>query len=56
LKKTGDHVIEGQTIVEVETDKAILEIEASATGVLVAILTPENTVVPLGATLAVIQP
>jgi pyruvate/2-oxoglutarate dehydrogenase complex dihydrolipoamide acyltransferase (E2) component len=42
LKAVGDPVTEGEVIVEVETAKAVQEIEAPATGVLNRILLDEG--------------
>lgn len=40
LKREGDSVTSGEPLVEVETDKAQVEIEAPASGVLGKILVP----------------
>jgi pyruvate dehydrogenase E2 component (dihydrolipoamide acetyltransferase) len=48
LKKPGDEVTEGEALLEVETDKATLEIEASSSGVLLAIVHDAGTVVTAG--------
>ena len=45
IKKVGDIVDAGETIVEVETDKVVLEIPAPASGKLTKILKQENDVV-----------
>ena len=42
LKREGDQVSAGDPIAEVETDKATMEIEAAADGILGKILVPEN--------------
>ncbi len=42
LKQEGDQVSAGDAIAEVETDKATMEIEATADGTLGKILVPEN--------------
>ncbi len=48
LKAVGDAVREGELIAEIETDKAVVEIEAPASGTLVAIDQPVGAVVPMG--------
>jgi pyruvate dehydrogenase E2 component (dihydrolipoamide acetyltransferase) len=54
LKKEGDAVAKGDVLAEVETDKAMMELEAYDEGVLVRVLVPEGATVPIGATIAVI--
>jgi pyruvate dehydrogenase E2 component (dihydrolipoamide acetyltransferase) len=48
LKQVGDDVSEGEPLLEVETDKATLEVEASSSGVLVGIVHESGTVVTAG--------
>jgi 2-oxoglutarate dehydrogenase E2 component (dihydrolipoamide succinyltransferase) len=45
LKKIGDHVNEGETLVEIETDKVLLEIPSPASGILEKIIKDENDIV-----------
>lgn len=54
LVKEGDEVEKGQPIVEVETDKATVELEATAAGVIGRILHREGDIVPINGVLAVI--
>jgi pyruvate dehydrogenase E2 component (dihydrolipoamide acetyltransferase) len=54
LKGVGDRVERGQPIVVVETDKANMDVEAPADGLLLQIVTPEGTEAQIGAVLAVI--
>jgi pyruvate dehydrogenase E2 component (dihydrolipoamide acetyltransferase) len=54
LKKEGDHVQEGDSIAEVETDKANVEIPAEETGVLSRIMVTAGQTVPIGAVIAMI--
>jgi pyruvate dehydrogenase E2 component (dihydrolipoamide acetyltransferase) len=54
LKKEGDAVESGDVVVEVETDKATMEVEAMGSGVLQKILVPANTTVPTGTVLGVV--
>ena len=54
LKKVGDPVEEGEVILEIETDKGILEVESFSRGVLHRILAEEGETVPVQTTLAVI--
>ena len=53
-KKEGDPVESGDVVVEVETDKATMEVEAMGSGVLRRILVAENTTVPTGTVLGVV--
>ena len=54
LKQEGDRVQEGEPIAEIATDKATVEIEAPATGILRGIRVAENAVVPVNTPLAYI--
>jgi 2-oxoisovalerate dehydrogenase E1 component len=47
VKSDGDAVKPGELVAEIETDKAVVEIEAPAAGKL-AIELPKGTVVPMG--------
>jgi len=52
LKKEGDTVSKGEILLEVETDKAVVEVEATADGVLAGVKSQEGDVVPVGQTIA----
>ncbi|QYB00202.1 2-oxo acid dehydrogenase subunit E2 (plasmid) [Rhodococcus sp. USK10] len=52
LKAVGDPVGVDEPLLEVATDKVDTEIPAPATGILTAILEPEDAVVPIGAIIA----
>ena len=54
LKKEGDAISTGDTVVEIETDKVDMEVEAMGSGVLRKILVDAGKVVPVGELLAVI--
>ncbi|HYE93018.1 MAG TPA: 2-oxo acid dehydrogenase subunit E2 [Terriglobales bacterium] len=54
LVAPGTRVEKGQAIVEIETDKITVEIEAPAAGVLGSVTANEGDVVPVGTTIAVI--
>jgi len=54
LKRPGDTVRKGEPIVEIETDKVTVEIEAPASGVLRDVTANEGDVVPVGHTIALI--
>ena len=51
-KKEGEQVAKGETLLEIETDKAVMEIEAPGDGVLVGVKVHEGAVVPVGQTIA----
>lgn len=54
LKREGEGVASGDVVAEVETDKAVLELEAYTDGVLRKHVVPEGARVPVGALLGVI--
>jgi pyruvate/2-oxoglutarate dehydrogenase complex dihydrolipoamide acyltransferase (E2) component len=54
FKEEGDHVEEGEPLVEVEAEKATSVIEAPATGVLTSIVAKVEEVVPIRGVLGVI--
>ncbi len=55
FKRVGDSVIADETVVELETDKVTLEINAPATGVLASIASEEGVEVLVGAILGEIE-
>jgi len=54
LKKPGDTVAQDEPVVEVETDKVTLEVNAPAAGVLEKILAEEGATVEVGAVLGIV--
>jgi len=54
-KKEGERVERGEKIIEVETDKATMEVESTVSGVVKTILVPEGEIVPINTTLALIE-
>lgn len=54
LKQEGDAVAKGEAILEVETDKVAMEVEAPASGTLVGIRVEPGEVVPIGQPIAFI--
>ncbi|HEU4439606.1 MAG TPA: 2-oxo acid dehydrogenase subunit E2 [Methylomirabilota bacterium] len=54
MKAPGDTVRKGEPIVEIETDKVTVEIEAPASGILRDVTAREGDIVPVGHTIAVI--
>jgi len=53
-KAEGERVESGDVLAEIETDKAVMDLEAFASGTLRKILVPEGTTVPSGALIGVI--
>lgn len=51
-KKEGDSVKKGELLLEVETDKAVVEIEAAGDGILGGVTAHAGSVVPVGQTIA----
>jgi 2-oxoisovalerate dehydrogenase E1 component len=56
VKQVGDAVRAGETVVEIETDKAIVEVESPCDGTLAHQIEREGTVVKMGQQIAIIQP
>src|SRR4030081_619668 len=54
MKHAGDRVVKGEPLLEVETDKAVVEVEAPASGTLAAISAEAGAEVPVGTSIAVI--
>ncbi|MSQ33392.1 MAG: 2-oxo acid dehydrogenase subunit E2 [Dehalococcoidia bacterium] len=54
LKKVGDQVARGDRVAEIETDKAVVEIEAFGSGVLRQVVVQEGVTVPVGELIAII--
>jgi pyruvate dehydrogenase E2 component (dihydrolipoamide acetyltransferase) len=51
-KQEGDHVTRGEPLLEIETDKAVVEIEAPADGILAGIKAAAGADIPVGQTIA----
>jgi pyruvate dehydrogenase E2 component (dihydrolipoamide acetyltransferase) len=51
-KNEGDRVTKGEPLLEVETDKAVLEVEAPADGILAGITAAAGADIPVGKTIA----
>jgi pyruvate/2-oxoglutarate dehydrogenase complex dihydrolipoamide acyltransferase (E2) component len=54
LKGVGDSVAKGEAIVQIETEKISLDVEAPAAGTLLKILVGDETEVPIFSTIAII--
>ena len=52
LKKEGDSVAKGEPLLEVETDKAVMEIESPGDGILAGVKVQPGAEVPVGQTIA----
>ncbi len=51
-KREGEKVAKGEPLLEVETDKAVVEVESPGDGILSAISAREGAVIPVGQTIA----
>jgi pyruvate dehydrogenase E2 component (dihydrolipoamide acetyltransferase) len=51
-KKEGEAVVKGEPLLEIETDKAVVEIESPAEGILAGVKAHEGDVIPVGQTIA----
>ena len=54
-KQTGEQVTKGEILLEIETDKSVLEVESTVSGVLSKILVQAGETVPVGTPLAIFQ-
>ncbi len=53
-KQAGDQVVKGEPLLEVETDKAVVDVEAPASGILTSISAEAGAEIPVGTAIAVI--
>ena len=56
VKQVGDAVTAGELVVEIETDKAVVEVESPCSGVMAQHLEQEGAVVKMGQQIGVIAP
>ena len=54
-KKEGDSVEEGESLFQVDTEKATMDVEAEVSGTLKQILVKVDEEVPVGQTVAIIE-
>jgi len=54
VKNEGENINKGDVLAEIETDKATVEVESSAAGVVRKLLASEGDVVPVGAAIAIV--
>lgn len=54
VKREGEQVTKGEVLAEIETDKATVEVESSASGVVRRLLTAQGEIVPVGMPIAII--
>ena len=54
LKQEGDSVTKGEMLMEVETDKSVVEVEAPASGILARVTAAPDDDIPVGQTIALI--
>jgi pyruvate dehydrogenase E2 component (dihydrolipoamide acetyltransferase) len=54
VKKEGESVNKGDILAEIETDKATVEVESSASGIVRKLLVEAGTIVPIGDAIAII--
>src|SRR6266496_4497153 len=54
VKQVGENINKGDVLAEIETDKATVEVESSASGVVLQHIVDQGTVVPVNAPIAVV--
>ncbi len=54
VKQVGENINKGDVLAEIETDKATVEVESSASGVVLQLVVDQGTMVPVNAPIAVI--
>ena len=54
VKKVGETVNKGDVLAEIETDKATVEVESSASGVVRKLLVEEGAIVPVNSPIAIV--
>src|ERR1700690_1903935 len=54
VRNEGENINKGDVLAEIETDKATVEVESSASGVVRKLLVDQGAVVPIGAAIGII--
>jgi len=54
VKKVGENINKGDVLAEIETDKATVEVESSASGVVLQLIVDQGTMVPVNAPIAIV--
>ena len=54
VKQVGETINKGDVLAEIETDKATVEVESSATGIVLQLIVDQGTMVPVNAPIAVV--
>src|ERR1700690_489255 len=54
VRNEGENINKGDVLAEIETDKATVEVESSASGVVRKLLVDQGAIVPIGAAIAII--
>ena len=54
VKQVGENINKGDVLAEIETDKATVEVESSASGVVLQLIVEQGTMVPVNAPIAVV--
>jgi len=54
VRQVGETINKGDVLAEIETDKATVEVESSATGVVLQLIVDQGTMVPINAPIAIV--
>ena len=54
VKQVGENINKGDVLAEIETDKATVEVESSASGVVLQLIVDQGTMVPVNAPIAIV--
>ncbi len=54
VKQVGENINKGDVLAEIETDKATVEVESSASGVILQLIVDQGTMVPVNAPIAIV--
>lgn len=54
VKQVGENINKGDILAEIETDKATVEVESSASGVVLQLIVDQGTMVPVNAPIAIV--
>ncbi|MFN8412514.1 MAG: dihydrolipoamide acetyltransferase family protein [Anaerolineales bacterium] len=54
VKQVGENINKGDVLAEIETDKATVEVESSASGVILQLIVDQGSIVPVNAPIAIV--